>query len=151
AEPELGLSVVALQEWKIWNAVWDHLDLLGRHAMHGPEQLAAFFCHHDQLGRPGNNLSHDIALSRRRHREHGMQSRYDRHGELPQELDDWPSSFAAKNPVLVLKGDNIESRSVQRIGGFCISIDCLLLDLEAHSRWIVIRADGVVHSHHPGP
>ena len=60
------------------------------------------------------------------------------------------ASLAAENPVLVLKGDNIEPRSVQRIGGFCVSIDRLLLDLETHCRWIVIGAAGIVHGSDAG-
>ena len=60
------------------------------------------------------------------------------------------ASLTAKNPVLMLKGDNIEPRSVQRIGGFCISIDRLLLDLETYGRWIVIGAAGIVHGSDAG-
>jgi len=55
------------------------------------------------------------------------------------------AGLAAKNPVLVLKGNNVESRGVQCIGGSSIGIDRLLLDLETHRRRVVIGAAGIVH------
>ena len=67
-----------------------------------------------------------------------------------QELDDVSAGLAAENPVLMLKGNNVEPRSVQEIGGFCISIDRLLLDLETHGRRIVIGAAGIVHGSDAG-
>ena len=56
-----------------------------------------------------------------------MQRRDDRHGEALQEFDDVSTGLTAENPVLVLKGNNVEPRSVQEIGGFGITIDRLLL------------------------
>ena len=103
AEAELGLRVMGLEKRKVGDAVRDHLDLLWRHVMHGPEKLAAFFCHDDHLGRLGDDLAHDVVLSRRRCREHRMQRRDDRHGEALQELDDVSTGLAAENPVLMLK------------------------------------------------
>ena len=60
------------------------------------------------------------------------------------------AGLTAKNPVLMLKGNNVEPRSVQEIGGFGITIDRLLLDLETHGRRIVIGAAGVVHGSDAG-
>ena len=56
-----------------------------------------------------------------------------------------PTGLAAKNPVLVLKGNNVEPRGVQGIGGICVRIDRLLLELETHGRRVVIGAAGIVH------
>ena len=150
AEPELGLGVMGLEKWKVGDAVRDHLDLLWWHVMHGPEELAAFFCHDDDLCRRGNDLAHDVALSRRRCREHRMKRRDDRHGEALQELDDVSTGLTAENPVLMLQGNNVEPRSVQEIGGLRIAIDRLLLDLETHGRRIVIGAAGIVHGNDAG-
>jgi hypothetical protein len=118
--------------------------------MHGPQELAAFFCHDNELGRPSDNLSHHVALSQRRRRQHGMQGRHDRHGEPFQELDYVSAGLTTENPVLMLEGNDIEPRGVQEIRGFSIRIDRLLRDLETHSRWIVIGAAGIVHGSDAG-
>ena len=60
------------------------------------------------------------------------------------------TGFTAKNPVLVLKGNEVKPPSVQEISGLGIAIDRLLLDLEAHCRWIVIGAAGIVHGSDAG-
>ena len=81
AEAELGLGVMRLEKRKVGDSVRDHLDLLWRHVVDGPEELAAFFRHDDDLRRPGDDLAHDVALNRRRRREHGVKRRDDRHVE----------------------------------------------------------------------
>ena len=79
-----------------------------------------------------------------------MKRRNDRHSQAFQQLDDVSTSLAAENPILVLKANNVEPFSVQKISGSRIAIGRLLGDLEAHSPRVVITATGIVHSHHAG-
>src|SRR6516164_11280548 len=99
-----------LKKWEVRDSVRDHLNLLRCHIMHGPEKPATFFCHDNTLRRPGNNLPHDVALCRRRCWEHRMKRRDYRHGEAFQKLDDVFTGVAAKNPILMLKANNVQPR-----------------------------------------
>ena len=48
-EAELGFRLVRVEKGDIRNAVRDDLDLFGRHAINGPQQLAPLLRHDDEL------------------------------------------------------------------------------------------------------
>ena len=135
---------------KVGYSVRDDLDLASRHVMNGTKQFAALFRHDDDLRRSIDDLAHHVVLGRRRLGEHGMKRRDDRHFEPRQELDDIAAGLAAENSILVLKGDDVEARIVQKFGGLNIFVDHFVVNLKAHGRRIVIGAAGIGHGDDAG-
>ncbi len=60
------------------------------------------------------------------------------------------AGLAAENSVFVLKANDVEARIVQKLGSLNILADRFVVDLEAHSRRIVIGAAGVRHGDDAG-
>ena len=82
--------------------------------------------------------------------EHGVKRGHDRHFEARQELDDIAAGLTTENPVLVLKGNDVEACIVQELGGLNIVADHFVANLEAHSRRIVVGATRVRHGDDAG-
>ena len=63
-----------------------------------------------------------------------MKRRDDRHVEPRKKADDISARLAPKDPVFVLKVDDINARGVQELGGPNIVTALLLADLKADAR-----------------
>ena len=138
------------EEREIRYSVRYDLDLASRHVMNGTEEFVALFRHDDDFCRNVDDPTHHVALDGRRFGEHRVQCRDDRHFESRQELDDIAAGLAAENPVFVLKRNNVESCAVQELGRLDIIADRFVVNLEAHSRRIVIGAVRIRHSDDAG-
>ncbi len=74
-----------------------------------------------------------------------MQRRDNRHFKARQELDDVATGLTAEDSIFVLKGNNVESRAVKEFGRLDIIADRFVVNLETHSRRIVIGSVRIRH------
>src|SRR5260370_9157319 len=79
-----------------------------------------------------------------------MKRRDNGHLETRQEINDIAAGLPAENSVFVLKGDNVETCIVQKVGTLSIFVDHLFANLKAYRRRIIIATTGVRHGDDAG-
>ena len=138
------------EEREIRYSVRDDLDLARWHVMNGTEEFVALFRHDNDFCRNVYDPTHHLVLDGCRLAEHRVQRRDNRHFEPRQQFDDVAAGLTAENPIFVLKGNNVESRAVQEFGRLDIIADRFVVNLEAHSRRIVVGAARIRHGDDAG-
>ena len=133
------------EEREIRYSVRYDLDLASGHVMNGTEELVACFRHDDDFCRNVHDPTHHVVLDGCGLVEHGVQRRDNRHFKARQELDDVATGLTAEDSIFVLKGNNVESRAVKEFGRLDIIADRFVVNLETHSRRIVIGSVRIRH------
>ena len=79
-----------------------------------------------------------------------MKCSHDRRFDPRQQLHNVTASFAAKNSVFVLKGNDVHVRAVKELGGLSVIADHIFADLKQHLAWIFVFGPRLCHRHDEG-
>src|ERR1700693_1079063 len=145
AEAEFRLGVMRFEEREIRYSVRYDLNLAIWCIINETKEFAAFFRHDNDLARSIDDSTHHVALGGCRVGQYCVKCRDNRHFEPRQELDDIAAGLSAKNSVFMLKGNNVEASFVQELGRLNIVFEFFVMNLKAHSRWIVVGTAGICH------
>src|ERR1700731_2901501 len=102
---EAILVEIGIRERQIGDAMGNQIDLFDWHLEYFLQNLCRVLAHDDQAVRKCRNFLHHRALVGSWIAKHGMQSGYERHPQVPQQLQDVAASQSPKYSVFVLQAD----------------------------------------------